>query len=67
MSDYDKAWYASKSIWLGLLTFALSVLGFAQGQEFIQQWPAVVTVIGAIVGVLTILLRFVTAAPIRKE
>lgn len=60
----SKVFTESKMFWLGVLTFAVSLLGFAQGQEFVQEYPAVVTWIGAVIGVLTIVLRFLTSKPV---
>ena len=50
----------SKTYWFALLTFLVSLGGLLQGQEWMQQYPAAVSVIGMVVGVVTFLLRFVT-------
>lgn len=55
-----KRWFQSKTVWLGILTLILSILTFIQGEEWISQYPQVVAIIGTVIGVLTIILRFFT-------
>ena len=59
-----KNWWLSKTNWLGMLTFLISIVGFAAGTDFIKEYPEVVSVMGAIVGGLTVLLRYLTTGPV---
>jgi len=59
-----KSFWTSKTIWFGVGTFALSVLSWLAGQDYITNNPAAVSVIGAIVGIITIALRTVTNKPL---
>ncbi|TXH41138.1 MAG: hypothetical protein E6Q97_38255 [Desulfurellales bacterium] len=61
----SKSALSSKTVWVGILTTAAATLGFLQGQEFIVQYPKAVAGIGAAVGLLTIVLRFMTTVPIK--
>ena len=63
----EKPWYLSKAIWLGILTTIASVLALIAGEEWVQQWPAIVGVMGTIVGVLTVVIRLLTGVPIRRS
>ena len=55
----------SKTVWIGILTLVASTLGFLQGQELIATYPQVVAVMGAVIGGIGIVLRFVTTEPIK--
>lgn len=59
-----KNFWASKSVWLGVITTVVSLLTAAMGQEFIMQYPQVVAGIGMVVGFLTVVLRYLTDRPI---
>ena len=59
----DKAWYASKTIWVGILEIVIGALGLAA--TFLQAGdytPAAFALLA--VGVLTVVLRFLTSQPI---
>jgi hypothetical protein len=60
-----KEFYESKTVWLGLMTSALSILTFLQGEAWIVEYPVAVSTIGTVVGLLTIALRYVTKVPMR--
>ena len=51
--DWGKV-LTSKTIWLGIFTLAISIL------EYIQQLPVGVSALTAIIGVLIIVVRFLT-------
>ena len=59
-----KNWWLSKTNWFGILTFLISVVGFIAGTDFIKQYPEVVSIIGAVVGILTVILRYLTTGPV---
>ena len=59
--------YKSKTYWFGLLVFAVSLLQYVQGSEFIQQHPRITAGIGSVVGVLIVVLRFVTKTGILSD
>jgi len=59
-----KAPLASKTIWLGVLTTAASVLALVAGEEWIQQWPRAVAGLGIVVGVLNVVIRQFTTKPL---
>jgi len=54
----------SKTLWVNMLVLAAGILGYAQGHDVIQEYPQIVAVMGAAVGALNIVLRFVTNKPI---
>lgn len=54
----------SKTVWAGGIGFLVSMLAFAYGQEWVQQFPTVVTLLGALGSLLVIILRLVTDAPL---
>ena len=54
----------SKTIWVNLIVFGFSLATFLQGSDFIQQYPQAVAAIGMVVGVLGVVLRFLTKVPI---
>jgi hypothetical protein len=60
-----KKWYQSKAVWLGIFVLILSILSFLQGEAWIQEYPTAVTVIGTVVGVLTIVIRFLTGTTMK--
>ena len=60
-----KKWFESKSIWFGLLTLTVSILSFLAGEEWIRDYPRVVAIMGTVVGVLTIILRFLAQRPMK--
>lgn len=55
-----KKFYESKTVWLGILTLIVSVLTFMQGEEWVTQYPKIVSAVGTAIGVLTIVLRYLT-------
>jgi len=55
----------SKTVWVNLLVLTVGVLGYLSGNDVITQYPQVVSVLGAVVGGLNIVLRFVTSKPIK--
>lgn len=55
----------SKAIWLGVLTALISLLGLIAGQEWIQQYPDIVSYIGLAIGILTVIVRHYTTRPLK--
>ena len=62
----EKALLQSKMVWVGIITVILSALAELQGQEFIVSHPGVVSAIGLVIGLLTVVLRFFTNQPIKR-
>lgn len=60
----SKKLLASKTIWLGILTTLISILGLIGGEAWIQEYPQVVSGIGFVGGVLVLVLRWVTTIPL---
>ena len=61
-----KKWYTSRTVWLGLITTAVSALSLVTQNELIAQNPALVGVIGTLVGFLNVVLRLGTTTGIGK-
>lgn len=59
-----KTWFLSKTVWLGIATTGVSFLTWLAGQGFIQDNPTVVSIIGAVIGIVIIYLRTVTTQPL---
>ncbi len=59
-----KRWWASKTIWVSILTFIIGLLGFLAGQDFVTNHPQLPAFIAMALGILNVLLRFVTGRPI---
>jgi len=64
MNFDSKAWYASKTLWVQIITFVISVIALAQGQDFITSNPAVVAGMATALSVLNIVLRILTGKPL---
>lgn len=60
-----KRFYESKAVWLGLLTLIVSILSFLQNEEWVVNYPYVVSAIGTTVGILTIIIRYLTDVPMK--
>jgi hypothetical protein len=60
-----KKFYESKTVWLGILMLTASILSFLQGEELIKEYPILVSVLGTVAGILTIVIRYFTEAPMR--
>ena len=66
----DKPAWRSRTIWLGAITFAVSLASaiatFVFESEFIKEHaPEVASIAGTIVGILVIVLRFISKIPVR--
>ena len=59
-----KPWYASKTVWVNLLTTVVGLVGFLAGSDWIAQNPALVAALGSALGVLNVILRLVTGKAI---
>jgi len=59
-----KQWYLSKTIWVNLLTLLVGLFGYLLGQEVVQDYPTMVSVLVALQGAVNIILRLVTSKPI---
>uniref|UniRef100_A0A6M3IGC6 Holin n=1 Tax=viral metagenome TaxID=1070528 RepID=A0A6M3IGC6_9ZZZZ len=55
-----KKWYQSKALWLGILMVV------AAGIEYINGLPVGTTILQAVSGILTIIIRFVTKTSIGR-
>lgn len=56
----SKPIWLSKTFWVSVLTFLVSMLGFLQGHEWIAENPTVVAILGMALGILNIVLRSIT-------
>lgn len=56
---------SSKTVWLGIVTALISILGLFAGQEWIQQYPEIVSYIGLAIGILTVIVRHYTTRPLK--
>lgn len=65
MQQDPKLPWQSRTFWVGVLTILVSVLTLLKGDEFISSYPHVVALIGAILGVAIIALRFATDTAIK--
>jgi len=61
-----KKWVKSKTMWVNIGVATVSVLTALSNVDFIAAHPQTVAFIGAVVGVVNILLRTVTHQPIGK-
>lgn len=59
-----KPFFMSKTNWVGIITFLISLATYFQGLDWIQTNPKLVAVIGMLLGVLTIILRMISAEKI---
>ncbi len=59
-----KPWYASKTVWINIVSTVVGVLGYVAGADWIAQNPALVAALTSAVGVLNVILRLVTGKPI---
>ena len=56
---------ASKTIWANIAVIVVSVLAGLQNQELIANNAVAVAVLGVLIGVGNVLLRFVTNKPVK--
>jgi hypothetical protein len=63
MNNAKPIWQ-SKTFWVQLLTILVSIAAFVEGQEWIQDNPTMVAIIGVVVGVLNIVIRSITRVPV---
>jgi len=59
-----KNWYTSKTIWVNLITFVAIILNSLWGIQLDAELQA--TLATTILAIVNIILRFVTAQPIKK-
>lgn len=60
-----KVWYLSKTLWVNILVVVIAILGFVAGDQFpIQLGPDAIYYIGFALGILNIVLRFLTGQPV---
>ncbi len=62
-----KTWYQSKTIIVGIVTSVVSILALLQGQDVIKENPELVAALGTVLGVLNIILRFLTDKPVQLK
>ena len=55
----------SRTVWVNILTLAVGVATYLQGQELIVQYPAVVSILAVVAGGIGVALRFLTSKPIK--
>lgn len=59
--------FKSKTLIVGWLTLVASTLSLWSGSEVIVQYPQVVSAIGAVLGVVTLVLRYATTLPLSDK
>jgi len=62
----SRRWWTSKGLGLGVATTLTSVLGLVAGAEWIQAYPEAVAALGLLSGLLTLVVRYVTVAPLGR-
>ena len=69
MTASSKPPIRSKTVWLGVMMTVASVLGLLAGEQWIQDYPQVVSGLGLTAGILTVVIRQYTTGPLdsRKE
>ena len=64
MEPTDKPWWQSRMVWVAVLTIVVSIIGVLQAEELIAQYPTVVAILGIVLGVANVILRFITTKAI---
>ena len=59
-----KPWYLSKTMIVNSLTTAIALSMALVGQEWIAEHPGATSALGAVIGILNVLLRTVTNKPV---
>ena len=62
-----KSPWLSKTIWANALTILTSVLLLVAGNDFVQSYPKAVSFLLLLVGIINVVLRFITGEPIKFE
>ncbi len=66
MADTEpKSVLKSKTVWVNLLVIAAGVASYVAGHELVADNTALVSVLGVVVGVVNVALRFVTTDPVK--
>lgn len=60
-----KPFFESKTNWVGIVTFLISLFTYFQGLDWVQANPKIVSIIGMTLGVLTIVLRMLSTEQIK--
>ena len=60
----EKSWYASKTMWINIVTFLVALMTMLSGQEYLSQYSAEI-LMG--VAFLNMILRSITTAPLKKK
>ena len=58
-----KRFYESKTVATGYLVLFISVLSFVYNEAWVQEYPKVVPFVGTVIGVLILVLRYLTVKP----
>jgi len=64
MPQKEKAWWASRTIWINGITAAIAIVTSLQGQAIVAEYPKAAAALVAGLGVLNIGLRLITVLPI---
>lgn len=59
-----KSIFSSRTAWLGAVTTAIAIVTALQSQPWVADYPRVAAGCVAAIGVLTVVLRYLTASPI---
>jgi len=60
----SKPIFSSKTIWFSVAATVASVIALVAGEEWIQEYPKVVSVLGMAGGIITGILRTITTRPV---
>ncbi|KKN88351.1 hypothetical protein LCGC14_0249140 [marine sediment metagenome] len=66
MGYLTKSRWQSKTVWLGIATSVLSILGIFAGEKWIMEYPQIASGIGLTIGILTVVVRHFTSVPLMK-
>ena len=62
----SKPIFSSKTIWFSVAATVASVIALVAGEEWIQEYPQVVSILGIVGGLITGALRVITTQPVGK-
>jgi 3-oxoacyl-ACP reductase-like protein len=65
MKNVEKKWWASKTVWVNMLTLCAGVVGYVAGHDVIAEYPSIMAAMVAVQGAVNVALRFVTWQPVK--
>lgn len=64
MTTKVKAVWQSKTMWVNAITTIVALLSTLMGQEFVSAHPSMVSALVMVIGILNVILRWVTDKPV---